>query len=157
MSQQSSNSDLCQGTEITTTGQTWVYLKGTTCSAGGGITAQGVVQHPYRALKPPCKGAALPLLSRASRLLFAGVLRKSTVAIATAGSVARVASRGTSGDRVPSNSGAGLSTLITAEALPALTPRALQTVRPSRRGCTQLVRFLPSVVDVAKFWVLAWS
>lgn len=103
-------------------GQTWVCLKGPTCSAGGGITAWGVARHPYAALKPPGKGPAAPVLSWAFGLLFAGVLRKSTITIATASSVARAASRGSCEGWVPSTRGAGLGTLITTKALPALTP-----------------------------------
>lgn len=93
---------------------------------------KGVVRHPDTALKPPCRGAALPLLPWAFALLFAGVIRKSTVAIATAGSAARVASCHTRRDRVPSDRAAGLSTLSAAEAPPALAPRAVQTAQPSR-------------------------
>lgn len=55
---------------------------------------QGVVRCLYAAPKLACKGAALPWLPWPFALLFAGVLRKSMVAIATSGSVAHVSPLG---------------------------------------------------------------
>lgn len=112
----------------------------------------GVVQHLSTPQNPlqrrRCPSAFLGL-----RLLFAGVLRKSLVSIATAGSVARVASQGTLRGQGTFRPGCGLSsqTETAAGALPALTPQTLHSGQPG--GCTWLAPFLPSVDNVAKVCV----
>lgn len=104
----------------------------------------GVVQHLYTALNP-LQRRHRPSAFLGLHLLFVGVLRKSLVSIATAGSVARVASRGTRGDWGPSNQGVGLSsqTQTAAEALPALTPHPSSPALWAARGMHLTGTFSP--------------
>lgn len=120
--------------------------------------ARDAVQHPYTAIKPAGKGAALPWLSWAFSLLFAGVFKKKIYGHH-------------SNHRLPGMCGfpqhtwgpgtftQGLSTLPRAEAVPALAspPRPCKLPTPARGGCTQLARFLPLVVDAAEVLVPAWG